>query len=78
MPTDHTAPLPPRCMAPEGRQLVREAIAGNPNLTIPGFMSKECYRDLEKRRELRRQRLEEVGLQKNWLDAPQAGVSHSD
>jgi tetratricopeptide (TPR) repeat protein len=45
----------------EARRLVREAIAGNPGLTASKFMFKECYRDQEKRRELRR-RLVDAGL----------------
>ena len=47
----------------EGRKLVREAIAGNPNLTTTGFLLTEHYRDSEKRQELR-QRLEMAGLPK--------------
>ena len=47
----------------EGRKLVKEAMAGNSDLTTSRFMFKERYRDLEKRRELRR-RLEEAGLPK--------------
>lgn len=47
----------------EGRRLVREALAGNPNLTTSGFMGNERYRDLEKRRGLS-WRLEKAGLPK--------------
>jgi hypothetical protein len=47
----------------EGRKLVREAIAGNPDLTTSGFMFHERYRDPEKRMTLRR-RLEKAGLPK--------------
>jgi adenylate cyclase len=43
------------------RRAVREALAGQPGLTVSGFMMKERYRDLEKRRELS-QRLEVAGL----------------
>jgi adenylate cyclase len=45
----------------EARKLVKEALAGQPDLTTSGFMSKERYRDLEKRQELSR-RLEAAGL----------------
>jgi adenylate cyclase len=45
----------------EARKLVKEAIASKPGLTASGFMFNERYRDLQKRRELRR-RLEEAGL----------------
>ena len=41
----------------EARRLVSEANAGNPGLTASKFMSKELYRDQEKRRELRRRLL---------------------
>jgi tetratricopeptide (TPR) repeat protein len=41
----------------EASRLVSEAIAGNPGLTASKFMSKELYRDQEKRRELRRRLL---------------------
>jgi class 3 adenylate cyclase/TolB-like protein/Flp pilus assembly protein TadD len=47
----------------EGRLLVREVIAGNPDLTTSGFMFWQRYRDPEKRMTLRR-RLEKVGLPK--------------
>jgi tetratricopeptide (TPR) repeat protein len=47
----------------EGRKLVREAMAGNPDLTTSGFMFTERYRDAEKQKALRR-RLEKAGLPK--------------
>jgi adenylate cyclase len=47
----------------EARKLAAEAIAGNPNLTATSFMTKECYRDLEKRNALQ-ERLEKAGLPK--------------
>jgi class 3 adenylate cyclase/TolB-like protein/Flp pilus assembly protein TadD len=47
----------------EGRMLVREATAGNPDLTMSEFMFHERYRDPAKRRALR-QRLEKAGLPK--------------
>jgi adenylate cyclase len=47
----------------EARKLAEEAIAGNPSLTTTGFMTKEWYRDLEKRNELQ-ERLEKAGLPK--------------
>jgi adenylate cyclase len=47
----------------EARKLVKEALAGQPDLTTSGFMFKERYRDLEQRRELSR-RLEAAGLPK--------------
>ncbi|HXW19339.1 MAG TPA: adenylate/guanylate cyclase domain-containing protein, partial [Roseiarcus sp.] len=45
----------------EAGKLVREVIAGNPQMTTSGFLFKERFRDLEKRQELRR-RLEEAGM----------------
>jgi adenylate cyclase len=45
----------------EARKLAREAIAANPSLTIEKFMTKEWYRDLEKRQALQ-ERLENAGL----------------
>jgi class 3 adenylate cyclase/TolB-like protein len=45
----------------EARKLVGEAIAGNPSLTTAKFMTKECYRDLEKRQALQ-ELLEKAGL----------------
>jgi tetratricopeptide (TPR) repeat protein len=45
----------------EARRLVREALAGQPNLTASGFLLKERYRDLTEQGELRR-RLEIAGL----------------
>jgi hypothetical protein len=45
----------------EARKLTEEVIAGNPALTTANFMSKECYRDLEKRQTLQ-ERLEKAGL----------------
>jgi class 3 adenylate cyclase len=45
----------------EARKLAEEAIAGNSSLTTASFMSKEWYRDLEKRNVLR-ERLEKAGL----------------
>jgi adenylate cyclase len=47
----------------EARKLAAEAIAGNPSLTATSFMTKECYRDLEKRNALQ-ERLEKAGLPK--------------
>ena len=47
----------------EARKLAEEAIAGNPGVTITSFMTKEWYRDLEKRNVLQ-QRLEKAGLPK--------------
>jgi hypothetical protein len=47
----------------EARKLVEEVIAGSPGLTTTSFMTKECYRDLEKRNALQ-ERLERVGLLK--------------
>jgi len=47
----------------EAHKLAEEAIAGNSGLTTTSFMTKEWYRDLEKRNELR-QRLEQAGLPK--------------
>lgn len=47
----------------EGRRLVNEAMAGNPDLTTSRFMFTERYRDPEKRSALRR-RLEGAGLRK--------------
>ena len=47
----------------KAHKLAEEAIAGNPGLTTTSFMTKEWYRDLEKRNELR-QRLEKAGLPK--------------
>jgi adenylate cyclase len=45
----------------EARTLVEQAIAGNPGLTTPKFMTKESYRDLKKRQALQ-ERLEQAGL----------------
>jgi tetratricopeptide (TPR) repeat protein len=45
----------------EARKLVGEVVAENPSLTSAKFMTKERYRDLEKRQALR-QRLEMAGL----------------
>jgi adenylate cyclase len=45
----------------EARMLVEQAIAGNPSLTTPKFMTKESYRDLKKRQTLQ-ERLEQAGL----------------
>jgi adenylate cyclase len=45
----------------EARTLVEQAIAGNPALTTPKFMTKESYRDLKKRQTLQ-ERLEQAGL----------------
>ena len=45
----------------EACTLVEQAIAGNPALTTPKFMTKESYRDLKKRQTLR-ERLEQAGL----------------
>ena len=45
----------------EARMLVKQAIAGNPSLTTPKFMTKEWYRDLKKRQTLQ-ERLEQAGL----------------
>ena len=45
----------------EARMLVKQAIAGNPSLTTPKFMTKESYRDLKKRQTLQ-ERLEQAGL----------------
>jgi adenylate cyclase len=45
----------------EARKLVGEAIAGNPSLTTAKFMTKERYRDVERRRALQ-ERLEKAGL----------------
>jgi DNA-binding SARP family transcriptional activator/TolB-like protein len=45
----------------EARKLINEAIASKPDITVSAFVFNERYRDLEKRRELRR-RLEEAGL----------------
>jgi adenylate cyclase len=45
----------------EACRLVREAVAGNPGLTVSRFMFKERYRDKEKWRELH-QRLVDAGL----------------
>src|SRR5271157_3236415 len=47
----------------EARKLAEEAIAGNPGVTITSFMTKEWYRDLEKRNVLQ-ERLEKAGLPK--------------
>jgi hypothetical protein len=41
--------------------LVEEALAGNPTLSAAKFISKECYRDTEKRK-LLQERLEKSGL----------------
>jgi tetratricopeptide (TPR) repeat protein len=45
----------------EARKLVGETIAGNPTLTTAKFMTKECYRDFEKRQMLQ-ERLEKARL----------------
>src|SRR5271165_2264885 len=45
----------------EAHKLAKETKAGNPGLTTTNFISKECYRDLEKRRALHG-RLEKAGL----------------
>jgi tetratricopeptide (TPR) repeat protein len=45
----------------EARKLAKEAIAGNPSLTTTSFMTKEGYRDPEKR-SLLQERLEKAGL----------------
>ena len=45
----------------EARKLVEEAQAGKPGVTAANFISKECYRDLEKRQTLRG-RLGKAGL----------------
>jgi len=47
----------------EARKLAEEAIAGNSSLTTTSFMTKEWYRDLEKRNVLQ-ERLEKAGLPK--------------
>jgi TolB-like protein len=47
----------------EGRKLVREVLAGNPDLTTSEFMFWQRYRDPAKRRALRQQ-LEKAGLPK--------------
>jgi TolB-like protein/class 3 adenylate cyclase/Flp pilus assembly protein TadD len=47
----------------EARKLAQEVIAGNAALTTAKFMTKECYRDLEKRQTLQK-RLEKAGLPK--------------
>jgi adenylate cyclase len=45
----------------EAHKLAEEAKAGNPRLTTTNFISKECFRDQEKRQALQR-RLEKAGL----------------
>jgi adenylate cyclase len=45
----------------EAHKLAKETKAGNPSLTLTNFMSKECYRDLQKRQALK-DRLEKAGL----------------
>jgi adenylate cyclase len=45
----------------EAHKLAEETKAGKPGLTTTNFISKECYRDLEKRQALRG-RLEKAGL----------------
>jgi tetratricopeptide (TPR) repeat protein len=45
----------------EAHKLAKEAQAAKPGLTTRSFISKECYRDLEKRQALRG-RLEKAGL----------------
>ncbi len=47
----------------EARKLAEEAIAGNSSLTTTSFMTKEWYRDLEKRN-VSQERLEKAGLPK--------------